>query len=89
MQNRWSLETMQISKSLLLLIAAGFFTLGCATNDSKDLDNVLSKAGDNRWELMKVLSHYEAEGDEQKLAAGSIPDRKHGRARIHRHAPLR
>ncbi|MBN2448179.1 MAG: hypothetical protein JXO22_15730, partial [Phycisphaerae bacterium] len=46
--------------------------LGCAASQPRDVALALSKAGDNRGELEKVLAHYRDVGDYQKLAAAEF-----------------
>lgn len=55
-----------------LLIIAVFATSAPTqmyTLESDQVQEVLEKAGDNRQELKKVIKHYQAEGDQQKLDA--------------------
>ena len=52
-----------------ILIGALLLAAGCASTRTADVERVLASAGDNRGELERVLEHYRAEGDEQKLAA--------------------
>jgi hypothetical protein len=45
---------------------------GCVTRWPAEVRLALSEAGDNRSELERVLSHYRAGGDEQKLKAAEF-----------------
>ena len=55
-----------------LLIAAGALLSGCAAQHPPAVREALAKAGPNRGELEKVLTHYRQGGDQQKLRAAEF-----------------
>jgi len=65
MRNKSSMNTVIISLSGLCI---ALFT-GCTTTYSPDVQRALNQAGDNKGELIKVLEHYDREGDAQKRSA--------------------
>lgn len=57
---------------IIALVALASLAAGCAARWPAHVRVALSKAGDNRSELERVLEHYRAAGDEQKLTAAQF-----------------
>jgi len=49
--------------------SALFLLLAACAHYPHDVENALKLAGENRMELQKIISHYQATGDEEKLKA--------------------
>ena len=63
----------RFSKYLILLLASiVLFSISGCSSTSKDIKEAYSIAGQNKIELAKVLKHYKAAGEDQKLAAAEF-----------------